>query len=523
MNRQLTIVVVGIIGSFIALTLALFAFDPTIRPVIGPLGAQVPAPVSLGIGLAFWTVLALFSQSLVVDMPRGTKIGAAVIPIIAASLLGGPLAGAFVAFVGVTEKRELTGQIPWYGVMVNHASFGLCALAAGGLYVYVFRSLAGDSLLLDFAGAFIAGFVGASVNSITAAMVASRRLGRSLRGVIAGDFGAYWLASTALVPFAWLFLYLYQGAGAWAVLLASLPLWTIRSSNQRFVEMRETFVQVIRALAGALDARDVYTAGHSHRMSEVAIDIGHEMGLSDDELDQLEYAGALHDIGKIGVPDRVLLKQGRLNDEERVIIEAHPVIGDLIVSPVKRLSTERSLIRHHHERWDGHGYPDGLAGEAIPLLARILAVADSFDAMTAQRPYRMIPLTPAEAYAEIMKCSGSQFDPTVVEFFGRTKWAKGEHDPRRFVDPRLADVNLVSGSARLINDMMADATAGRRQRAVRVEFVDPHGDEARAKAAKALLDAQTPAAAAILNAHGHEVVPPVPVSAPDEPKKSAQA
>jgi putative nucleotidyltransferase with HDIG domain len=197
----------------------------------------------------------------------------------------------------------------------------------------------------------------------------------------------------------------------WASLLFALPLYTTRLAYHNFIEMREMFTQTITALAGAVDKRDPYTSKHSWRVKEIAGDIGREMRLGEADLEALEWGGLLHDVGKIGVPDNVLLKQERLNREERMLMNAHPVLGAQIIAPVTRLSRELPIIRHHHEWYNGSGYPDRLIGDEIPLLARILHVADAFEAMTAQRPYRMTPLTAEQALGELRKFAGVQFDP----------------------------------------------------------------------------------------------------------------
>ncbi len=174
----------------------------------------------------------------------------------------------------------------------------------------------------------------------------------------------------------------------------------------------------LRALVKTLEAKDPYTKEHSERVTEIALLIGREMGLSSEELESLKVAGHLHDIGKVGIKDYILLKPGRLTPEEYEIIKQHPLIGAEIVGHIGLLKQEVAIIKHHHERWDGRGYPDGLAGEEIPLLARVLAVADAFDAMTSVRPYRP-PLPRETALQEILRHAGTQFDPLVAEAFAR--------------------------------------------------------------------------------------------------------
>jgi HD-GYP domain-containing protein (c-di-GMP phosphodiesterase class II) len=196
------------------------------------------------------------------------------------------------------------------------------------------------------------------------------------------------------------------------------------------------FTQTIGALAEAVDKRDPFTSKHSQNVKLIAVDIGKEMRVSSQELEALEWGGLLHDVGKIGVPDAVLLKSDRLTRDERMTMNAHPVLGAQIISPVTKLAPELPIIRHHHEWYNGSGYPDRLIGDEIPKLARILHVADAFEAMTAQRPYRMTPLTPEQALGELRKFAGIQFDPAVVDAFVRTPWVHGVSDPGRRAEPR---------------------------------------------------------------------------------------
>ncbi len=249
-------------------------------------------------------------------------------------------------------------------------------------------------------------------------------------------------------------VYTVEPGGWWSTLLFALPLYTTRIAHQRFMEMREMFTQTIGALAEAVDKRDPFTSKHSQRVKDIAGDIGREMRLSESELEALEWGGLLHDVGKIGVPDAVLLKQERLNREERMIMNAHPVLGAQIIAPVNRLAPELPIIRHHHEWFNGSGYPDRLIGDEIPKLARILHVADAFEAMTAQRPYRMTPLTAEQAVGELRKFAGIQFDPQVVDAFVRTSWVEGVIDPGRTVQPR--PIPLISTAASRITQAKAE-------------------------------------------------------------------
>jgi len=384
-------------------------------------------------GLFFWTVVALVASAFPVHTPRGAIVSVSSAPTIVAAALGGPTAAAIVALVGSTELRELRAEIPWYGTAWNHAACVLPAIAAG----VTFQLIAGTPYPIASTGALmgvvVAGGVYFSLNATLTATAISLRDGRPMKGLLLADGRAFGLALVGLAPLAWLMADAYLNVGPLSILIFALPLYTTRASYQGVVELRDMFTQTVRALASAIDARDPSTAKHSEHVSTIATDIGKAMNCSEAELEQLEWGGLLHDIGKIGVRDAVLLKPGRLTREERMIMNEHPVKGEEILKGVKKLAPELKIIRHHHEWYNGSGYPDRLIGDQIPFLARILHVADAFEAMTASRPYRPIPLTHAQATDELHRYCGIQFDPRVVEAFGKTKWAEGR--PPAVVEP----------------------------------------------------------------------------------------
>jgi HD-GYP domain-containing protein (c-di-GMP phosphodiesterase class II) len=174
----------------------------------------------------------------------------------------------------------------------------------------------------------------------------------------------------------------------------------------------------VATLANALEANDEYTSSHARWITDMALLVGRELALDRDALKRLELGALFHDIGKIGVPSEILRKPGPLTDEEFEIVKQHPELGERILAPIDRLADVRPIVRACHERWDGHGYPDGTAGDAIPLEARIVLVCDAFHAMVTDRPYRE-RLPEAEAVRRLVEAAGSQFDPAVVEAFVR--------------------------------------------------------------------------------------------------------
>ncbi len=182
------------------------------------------------------------------------------------------------------------------------------------------------------------------------------------------------------------------------------------------LSLQRAYLQTVIGLTEALEARDASTRSHSERSVEYATALARKLGLSHEQEERLQYAAILHDIGKLGIPDSILNKPGKLTDEEYAVMKTHPVKGDAIVSKIPFLEQVGPLIRHHHERWNGKGYPDGLVGEHIPIESRIIAVLDSYEAMTSDRVYRKAPGR-QQAINELRRCSGTQYDPSVVVAF----------------------------------------------------------------------------------------------------------
>ena len=435
MPRSLKLFIAGVVAiGAIALLAATFLFPP--EPGIAlrfiTRAPDIPTDTETLLGIAFWTGLALVGSAYPVQQPRGSQQAVAIAPIMAAIFLGGPAVGGWVAALGTTEMREVRGRIPWYGTLANHAGLVIPAVVAG--VVRDFALGVADGQVAVFVSAMLAAAVFLILNPLLAATLLGLRTGQSVRDVLIGDTRGIAGNMFALAPLSWLMTMVYA-VEWWATALFAVPLYSTRLAYKRFIEMRDMFTQTIGALAEAVDKRDPYTAKHSHRVKEIAVDIGRVMRVGDLELEALEWGGLLHDVGKIGVPDHVLKKADRLTRDERMIMNAHPVLGAEIIAPVTKLAAELPIIRHHHEWYNGSGYPDRLIGDEIPKLARILHVADAFEAMTAARPYRMTPLTAEQALGELRKFAGIQFDPVVVDAFVKTHHVEGVPDPGRTVQP----------------------------------------------------------------------------------------
>jgi putative nucleotidyltransferase with HDIG domain len=465
MPKALKIYIFGVATlSVLALGAATLAFPPNDRIAIQVATApgQRPGQVDVLLGVAFWTVLTFVASALPVRLPRGTQQGVAMAPVIAAIALGGPAVGGWVAAIGSTEVREIRGRIPWYGTVANHAGLALPAILAGVTHQAILGIVhpgVEAFLIVDFAATMVAAAVFFVLNSGMAGSLLALRTEQRIATVVRANTRETAFNNLAMGPLGWLMAVVYS-IQWWATLLFALPLYTTRTASQRLVEMRDMFTQTIGALAAAVDKRDPYTARHSENVKTIAVDIGRVMRVTDRELEALEWGGLLHDVGKIGVSDAVLLKQDRLNREERMLMNSHPVLGAQIIAPVKRLAAELPIIRHHHEWYNGSGYPDRLIGDEIPKLARILHVADAFEAMTAARPYRMTPLTAEQALAELRKFAGVQFDPVVVDAFVRTPHVDGVADPGRPASPRQIPLMTQAAERMTATQTEARATAG---------------------------------------------------------------
>jgi putative nucleotidyltransferase with HDIG domain len=229
------------------------------------------------------------------------------------------------------------------------------------------------------------------------------------------------------------------GSIAAGVVILYIALFTIVSRASRDLReqqqlLHRAFEGAVRSLARAVNARDAATANHSDRVADLAVEIARAAGLSAKDVRDVRIAAFLHDVGKIGIQDNILDKAGPLTARERAAMQRHAVMGYTILLPVAIPHDIKLAVRHHHERWDGGGYPDGLSGGAIPIAARVIAVADSYGALTSERPYRPAQ-GPKDAMSEIVRCAGTQFDPMIVRAFEHVWRARGKWS---VLDPRSA-------------------------------------------------------------------------------------
>jgi putative nucleotidyltransferase with HDIG domain len=211
------------------------------------------------------------------------------------------------------------------------------------------------------------------------------------------------------------FAWVYVSFGWIVAVVLWVPILGVRQVSKTNLELEQAHQELLQLMVKSIEARDPYTSGHSRRVSRFSIIIARAVGLKDRQVERIGVAALLHDVGKIHEKYApILSKPDRLNADEWATMQEHPVDGANLVATISRLSDIVPAVRHHHENFDGTGYPDGLAGERIPLASRIIMFADTIDAMTTERPYRK-PLTPDDVRNEILRCSGKQFDPEIAE------------------------------------------------------------------------------------------------------------
>lgn len=388
---------------------------------------------------AVLTVVAIFLEFRSVPLPKGGSVTIATIAHVATILLvPAPFAAISVGASVLVEEtaRRAPRRVFAFNVGGMLLTTSLCSLAIGLTGdVWAIRGAGGSQILL-LVPFVVVGLVYHGVNLVLTSVAMAMESGRSVgdvlrintRGTLLNDAGAATVG--ALVALIW------TVEPVLATLL-TLPGAVVSRSFEHTRRLEVETRSAVRSLADIIDDRDATTFHHSERVAVFALAIGKELGLVEDELEMIEQAAAVHDLGKIGIPDRVLLNPGPLTDEELTVMRLHTEIGPRILSQFALFREGSGIVRHHHESFDGSGYPDGLAGDAIPYGARVVAVADAFDAMTSDRPYRSA-LSVAEALKRLRSGRGAQWDPTVVDAFLQAFTSGAiEHDRR--VDERHDD------------------------------------------------------------------------------------
>lgn len=336
--------------------------------------------------------------------------------LVAASIIFGPFVGAWTGLLATWTRRELNREIRWPSTVFNHAQFAIIGWVTG----YAFAILGGNvirySLLANAVPLVIVIGLAFVLNTAFVMVAVALRKQRSLQEVFRVYYKSLTPSFILMLPVAFLMAGLYKTLGIWGELAFFVPLAGIRWTVVLVKALRQAYFNTIRVMLAALDAKDPYTYGHSMRVGHYGMLLAQHMEMPEDQVEGVRFAGMLHDIGKMGTPEHILNKPGRLNMDEILIMQRHPIVGSAILAQIQMQGCAAKGVLHHHERWDGTGYPDNLRGAEIPVETRIISVVDAYDAMTSDRPYRRA-MPHEAAIAEIRAGSGIQFDPTIADKF----------------------------------------------------------------------------------------------------------
>jgi hypothetical protein len=415
-------------------------------------------------------VLGLMSQAMLsrTAVVGHTKMNLSSAIVLASYMIVGPWGAALVGACSVA----VVDSTPMVKRSFNGAMFAICALLAGLVYVHFggpyaqpghphplsshsFPNVLVPVALADLAHCLLNGLL------LTGVICLSERV--PPRQVLLGTLYKSVASYLGYGIFGLLMAVLWVGVGinALAAVLVLLPLVVARWAFSQFAAEQQAYQSTIAALVQAVETKDRYTRGHSERVARASVMIARVIGMREDRINALRYAGILHDVGKLGVPTKLLQKSSGLTAEEFAAIKLHPVRGLEMLNDIEFLDEAFKGILHHHERLDGNGYPMGLRGATIPEFARVIAVADAFDSMTSTRSYRNAR-TVDEAVEELQSCKGSQFDPRMVDALmaalERDPWVRGE-EPAGDAVPAATEAELVDHDDPTFTALVRDESA----------------------------------------------------------------
>jgi len=338
-------------------------------------------------GIILFIFLSILSEILAVNMKYGS-ISVSFAINFASILLFGPYAACIIASFGPSLRMREGNLIVWYKRLFNMAALGITTGLSGIIYLNFGGNLGRISLMDNSFALIFAIITYLFINNFTMAEVISISQNIKLKKVWINNLKWTVPNYLALAVLGILISAIYLDMGIVAILLFFIPLTLARQSFKMYQDIKKVHLTTVQALISTIEAKDAYTKGHSERVAELSAQIARKMNYSESEIEKIKYAGYLHDVGKVSLESNILNKKGELSKKEYEIVKEHPEVGANIVKNVKYLEEVADYVKYHHERLDGSGYPEGLEGEEIPEGARILAVADVYDALTSNRPYR---------------------------------------------------------------------------------------------------------------------------------------
>jgi putative nucleotidyltransferase with HDIG domain len=372
--------------------------------------------------LAFLAVVAIASEMMSFSLVREGRGSIAYIPYFASVVLV-PSWLTVVCVALIKLLMELVSRIDLRKAVFNSAVHILMLGSAIGIYVgFGGRSLLElklgtlSAITNDVGLAAIAAFTAAFVlNIFLVTGVLALDSEESFRGLLRTNFLAKIGGDLIATPVIFVFAWVYATFGPMPAVIAWIPFLSLRHVSRLNIELQRTNEELLQLMVKSIEARDPYTSGHSRRVSKYAVAIARMLGRSEKEIKDIETAALLHDVGKIYEKyGPILASPSRLSAAEWTIMQEHPIDGANLVNTISRMRHLVPAVRHHHENWDGTGYPDRIGGDEIPLASRVIMFADTIDAMTSERPYRR-PLNEADVCAELVRCRGKQFDPEITD------------------------------------------------------------------------------------------------------------
>ncbi|HDK27065.1 MAG TPA: HD-GYP domain-containing protein, partial [Candidatus Atribacteria bacterium] len=349
---------------------------------------SLPAFSDIWLPFIFFLVLSVFSEFFPVNLPMGGVMSIGFPVDYALILVYGPALSMIVTILSALIAEIIERKSSWFKILFNISQLALSAGIAGLVYQNTGGIVGFHNFLKFIFPATLCALTYCFVNLIMVTVVMSLAQGSRIFTVWRVNFKENLATYLAEAPLGFLMTIIYVQVGIFGILLFFFPLLLARRSFELYTKMRKMYLETIRALAAAIDAKDPYTKGHSERVAQMAVSLARELNLPEGEIENLEYSALLHDIGKIGIDEKILRKDDGLTNEEYDKIKKHTITGAKIIEPVDFLKKSYQAIYHHHERFNGNGYPDGIKEEDIPLAARIISVADAYDAMNSNRPYR---------------------------------------------------------------------------------------------------------------------------------------
>jgi putative nucleotidyltransferase with HDIG domain len=374
------------------------------------------------IEIIFFCILLALTESFTV-IYRNMSISTNFAVHLAAVILFKPLAAIIIIIIGFSLRvvKHNDRYVHILNTPVYKTLFNYCVLVLPFLYAsLIYMNLGGTFLTNDIWSkvpliiifCIVYFLLNALISSVLFAMIQNK----SIFYFFISNVSIGILSSIAMAPFGLILAYVFNNNGFGGVLLILFPIVLARYTFSLYIQTKTQYVQTVDTLMHAMEARDRYTEGHSQRVAEIAAIIAKELKYTDIQIEKLHMASLLHDVGKIGIHDSILNKPDKLTEEEYKIIKSHPEIGYNILKDIKYLEPILFIVRNHHERYDGKGYPDGKTADQIGLDVFIVQLADTIDAMSTDRPYRKA-LTDQEVIDEINKYSGTQFHPKVVQAY----------------------------------------------------------------------------------------------------------